>query len=434
MSGRARGALVGLRTRIGYPRSMDYGRHVSSRFLGPLLALLGTTVGADPAVKEPAAFAKGSNAFGLELYRRLEEGTGNRAFSPASVSAALTMAWGGARGETALEMQRVLRLPGPAAEAMRESGRLLAELSRGDRGVTLRVANRLFGERSYRFEASYLEATKAAYGAALEPVDFKHGFEAARALINRWVEAQTERRILDLVPPGGLNADTRLVLVNAVYFLGDWEKPFAREATRAAPFHTSPSAKTDVPTMHQTETFRWMRGDRFQALDLPYARDGFSMLVLLPDAVDGLAGIEDGLSAEALDRAVAALAPTRVEVALPKFEVNPARAVSLSPLLRGMGLSAPFDRDRADFTGIADPPDPRDRLFIGEVFHKAFVRTDEKGTEAAAATAVPMMRVGSVMPSRPVRFVADHPFLFLIRDNASGLVLFVGRVSDPSVE
>jgi serpin B len=229
-----------------------------------------------------------------------------------------------------------------------------------------------------------------------------------------------------------LDADTRLVLVNAIYFLGDWAKPFAREATRPAPFHTSPSAKADVPTMHQIETFGWMRGDRFQALGLAYAGGGFSMLVLLPDAVDGLAGLEDGLTADALDRVVATLVPTRVALALPKFEVNPARAASLSPLLRDLGLSAAFDRDRADFTGIADPTDRRDRLFIGEVFHKAFVKTDEKGTEAAAATAVPMMRIGSAMPSRPVPFVADHPFLFLIRDNASGLVLFMGRMSDPS--
>jgi serpin B len=186
--------------------------------------------------------------------------------------------------------------------------------------------------------------------------------------------------------------------------------------------------------MRQTEAFGWMRGDRFQALELPYERGGFSMLVLLPDAVDGLAALEDGLSAEALDRVVAGLVPTRVELALPKFEVNPAHAVSLSPLLRAMGLMAAFDRDRADFTGIADPPDPRDRLFISEVFHKAFVRTDEQGTEAAAATAVPMMRIGSAMPSRPIPFVADHPFLFLIRDRASGLVLFMGRVSDPSTK
>jgi serpin B len=385
-----------------------------------------------PVPGTTAAVTKGSNALGVDLYRRLKVGPGNRAFSPASVSAALTMAGGGARGETALEMQRVLHLPGPAAEAMKESGRLLAELSGGERGVTCRIGNRLFGERSYRFDPSYLDATRAAYGAPLEPVDFKHAFEAARVLINGWVESQTEKRIVDLVPSGSLNADTRLVLVNAIYFLGNWAEPFSREATRPAPFHTSPSAKVDVPTMHEIETFGWMRGDRFQALALAYEGGAFSMLVVLPDAVDGLAALEDGLSADGLDRIVASLVPTRVAVALPKFEVN--LAVSLSPLLLELGLSAAFDRGRADFTGIADPPDPRDRLFISEVFHKAFVRTDEKGTEAAAATALVAAGAGLAMPSRPVPFVADHPFLFLIRDNASGLVLFMGRVADPSTK
>lgn len=405
-----------------------------SGLLGSLLALLGASAGAGPAVNEFSAFVKSSNAFGIELYGRLKEGPGNRVFSPASVSTALAMTWGGARGETAEEMRRVLHLQGAPAEAMRDSGRLLRELQDSKRGVTFRIANRLFGERSYRFEPSYLEATKAAYGAPLESLDFRGAFEAARVAINGWVEAQTEERILGLVPPRGLNADTRLVLVNAIYFLGDWADPFTKEVTRPAPFHLSLSAKTDVPTMHQTQTFRWMRADRFQALELPYERGAFSMLVLLPDAVDGLAALEDGLSAQSLDRIVGALASTRVALALPKFEVNPAGSIPLSRLLPGLGMKAAFDRGRADFTGIANPPDPRDRLFIGEAFHKAFVKTDEKGTEAAAATAVVAMRVGSAMPSQPLPFKADHPFLFLIRDNASGLVLFMGRVSDPSAK
>jgi len=405
-----------------------------SRLLGSLLALLGASAGAGPAVKEPSAFAKSSNAFGIELYRRLREGPGNRVFSPASVSTALAMTGGGARGRTAEEMRRVLHFQGAPAEAMRDSGRLLTELQDGKRGVTFRIANRLFGERSYRFEPSYLEATKAAYGAPLESLDFRGALEAARAAINGWVEAQTEKRILNLVPPGGLNADTRLVLVNAIYFLADWAQPFTKEATRPAPFHLSLSTKTDVPTMHQTETFGWMRGDRFQVLELPYERGAFSMLVLLPDAVDGLGALEDGLSDESLDRIAGGLAPTRVALALPKFEVNPAGSIPMCRLLRGLGMKLAFDPARADFTGIANPPDPRDRLCIAEVFHKAFVKTDEKGTEAAAATAVVMMRVGSAIQSQPVPFKADHPFLFLIRDNASGLVIFMGRVSDPSTK
>jgi serine protease inhibitor len=402
--------------------------------LGSVLALLGASVQAGPAVRTPSAFARSSNTFGVELYRRLGEGPGNRVFSPASVSAALAMTWGGARGETAEEMRRVLHLQGAPAEAMRDSGRLLKELQDTKRGVTFRIGNRLFGDRRYRFEASYLEATKEAYGAALESLDFRGAVEPARVAINGWVEAQTEKRILNLVPPGGLTPDTRLVLVNAIYFLGDWAEPFKKEATRPVPFHLSPSAKTDVPTMHQTGTFAWTRGDRFQALELPYEGGVFTMLVLLPDAVDGLPALENELSAETLERIERALAPTEVVLALPKFEVNPTASIPLSRLLMSLGMRTAFDRKRSDFTGIANPPDPDDQLFIEELFHKAFVKTDEKGTEAAAATAVVMATRAALPMREPVSFKADHPFLFQIRDRTSGLVLFMGRVSDPSTK
>jgi serpin B len=386
-------------------------------FVGSLLALLGADV----------------NAFGVDVYRNLKQGSGNLVFSPASVSAALTMAWGGARGETAEEMRRVLHLEGAPDKVLRSSGAALSQLQQAGRGVTFRVANRLFGERHYRFEPGYLELTKSAYGAPLEAVDFHDASEKARGVINEWVEGQTEKRITDLVPAGSVTRDTRLVLVNAIYFLGDWARPFAKEATRPQPFHLSPAATKDVPTMQQTETFGWMRGDGFQALEMPYQGNAFSLVVLLPDAVDGLKALEDRLTADMLARTAGALAPKRVAVALPKFEVNPSESLPLSRVLAALGMKAAFDRRRADFTGIANPPDPEDRLFVSEVFHKAFVRTDEKGTEAAAASAVMMPRVASMPIDEPIPFRADHPFLFLMRDKASGLVQFMGRVADPSV-
>jgi serpin B len=176
-----------------------------------------------------------------------------------------------------------------------------------------------------------------------------------------------------------------------------------------------------------------MRGEGFQALEMSYERGAFSMIVLLPDAVDGLSALEDRLSADMLARTTSALVARRVGVALPKFEVNPPESMPLSHVLEGLGMRAAFDRRRADFTGIANPPDPEDRLFVREVFHKAFVKTDEKGTEAAAASAVTMPRVASMPLEEPIPFRADHPFLFLMRDKASGLVLFMGRVADPSV-
>jgi serpin B len=400
--------------------------------LGSILALFGSSVERAPADTPP--FVRSSNAFGIELYRGLDDSPGNLVFSPASVAAALTMTWGGARAQTAEEMRRVLHLRGTPAEALSASGRLLAELQGRGRGVTFRVANRLFGERTYRFEAPYLEATKAAYGAPLEAVDFRGASERARVTINEWVEAQTQKRIPNLVPSGVLTPDTRLVLVNAIYFLGNWANPFRKEATRPAPFHLSASSRKDVPTMQQTETLGWMQGDGFQALEMPYEGHSFSMLILLPNAVDGLRAVEEKLSVDSLARTVAALVPKKVALSLPRFEMNPGAAIALSPLLKQMGMRAAFDRVRADFTGIANPEDPADRLFLSEVFHKAFVRTDETGTEAAAATAALATRAAAMPVERPVPFNADHPFLFLLRDKTTGLLLFMGRVADPTAK
>jgi serine protease inhibitor len=395
----------------------------------PLMVL--ATAAPPPPADEAARLARSSNAFGFDLYRGLGPGAGNRAISPASISTALAMTWAGARGGTAVQMQNALRFDGPPDAMLRASGSLAAALQDPSRPVIFRIANRLFGEKTLTFEPAYLDATKAAFGAALEPVDFKRKAEAARQAINGWVEEKTEKRIRDLVPAGGVSRETRLVLVNAIYFLGDWAEPFAKEATQPAPFSVSASAKKDVPTMHAVESFRFVAKDGLKAVELPYKGGQMSMLLVLPDAVDGLPALESSLTAERLDGIVASLAAARVHVSLPKFEIDPPGALGLSQVLSKLGMADAFSPAMADFTAIADPPDPRDRLFISEVFHKAFVKVDEKGTEAAAATAVVMDRAGAVM-TRPAEFRADHPFLFFIRDNASGMVLFMGRVADPS--
>jgi serpin B len=398
--------------------------------LGPLLAVAALAQAAPPdeAVKR---FARSSNGFGFDLYGKLRAAPGNLVVSPASVTTALAMAWGGARGQTAEEMQAALRFDRPAAETMQVSGRLAAALTDPKRPVVFRIANRLFGEQTYRFEPAYLESTKAAYGAPLEPLDFRRAPDQARERINGWVEQQTEQRIRDLVPPGGLDRDTRLVLVNAIYFLGDWAEPFAKEATRPAPFHTNRAERKDVPTMHRSGVLPFAAKGGVKVVELPYRGGAMSMLLVLPDALDGLDAVERALTAQKLDDLVAALAPERVAVALPKFEVNPAQSLALADTLRALGMARAFDPRQADFTGMAKPGDPADRLFLARVFHKAFVRVDEKGTEAAAATAASMART-SAPASPPREFRADHPFLFAIRDTASGLVLFLGRVADPS--
>jgi serpin B len=393
------------------------------------IALLSAAAPSDEMIR----LARGNNAFGLDLYRSLRASPGNLVFSPASVTTALAMTWGGARGETAAQMKQVLRFEGAPSEVMQASGKLAAALQDPSRPIVFRIANRLFGEKTSGFEGPYLEATKAAFGAALEPVDFKGAPEAARMLINGWVEQRTEKRIKDLVPPNGVTRETRLALVNAIYFLGDWQEPFTREATRPEPFFTSAAQKRDVPTMHTVQHLRFAHKEGWKALELPYRGGDLSMLVLLPDRVDGIAALEESLTSAGLDAVVKSLASTRVVVSLPKFEVDPPLSLPLGEVLVRMGMAAAFDRQKADFTGIANPANPADRLVIGQVFHKAFVKVDEKGTEAAAATAVMMMRAGSAPPKeKPAEFKADHPFLFFIRDNASGMLLFLGRVADPT--
>jgi serpin B len=375
--------------------------------------------------------ADGSNAFGLDLYDHLRASPGNLALSPASLSLGLLLPGAGARGETQAAFQKVLHLDAPPAALLPAWGELVKALEDPARPVTLHVANRLFGEKSYTFEPAFLEATRAAFGAALEPLDFKEAHEEARATINAWVEKQTEHRIRALVPPSGVSRETRLVLVNALYFLGKWKQPFEAAATRPEPFHPKPGESHPVPTMHETGSFSFVARDGLEALELPYEGGGLSMLLVLPDAVDGLPAVEDFVDAIGVGGLVATLSPTRVAVALPKFEVSPSGSLPLADVLKPMGLAVAFDRGAADFTGIANPPDPADRLALDEVFHKAFVRVDEAGTEAAAATAGAMVRVASAPPPPQAEFKADHPFLFFVRDVASGLVLFMGRVADP---
>ena len=390
---------------------------------------------APPAAADASGFAKSSNALAFDLYGKARAQAGNLALSPISISTALTMTWGGARGETAAQMKKVLHAEGDAERAMDVSGKLLASFGNEGNKVTLRVANRLFGEKSYTFDQGYLDRTKAAFGAPLEALDFKKAAEPGRVHINAWVAKQTQDRIKDLLPPNALDGETRLVLTNAIYFLGDWQNQFDRDRTKPAAFHATAADAKDVPTMNQVEHFKFAATDGVKLLEMPYEGGEVAMTLVLPDAPAGLDAVEQRLSPELLTKWITGMQFDRVVVALPKFEINPAASLSLGDTLQALGMPLAFDRASADFTGIANPPSPADRLYISKVFHKAFVKLDEKGTEAAAATAVVMARAGSAAPSKPPsEFKADRPFLFFLRHLKSGAILFMGRVSDPAVK
>lgn len=387
---------------------------------------------ASSSVAPPTTIAQSANRFGCDLWARARTQPGNLAISPSSIWVALAMTHAGARGATAEEMSRVMHLPaGGSVHA--DAARQLATWNDAARtAYTLRVVNRLFGERSVRFEAPYLALTRDLYRAELEGLDFQRASEPARLHINAWVAEQTSDRIRDLLPPRSIDPDTRLVLVNAIYFLGRWLSPFPRSATTERPFHLGTSESVPVPTMQRQGHYAYAEADDAQLVEMPYVGGELSMVLVVPRRTTGLDAVEARLDAATIDRWVAGLSDRLVRLVLPKFTIDPPQSVALVATLRQMGMSLAVDRARADFTGIANPASPRDRLFIGEVFHKAFVRVDEEGTEAAAATAVVMPRGGGMpRPEQPIEVRADRPFLFLLRDMRTGMVLFIGRVADP---
>jgi serpin B len=317
-------------------------------------------------------------------------------------------------------MAKVLHLEGAPDGAVGAAGKLAASYAGADQKVTVRLADRLFGDEAYAFDRGYLDTINAAFGAPLQALDFHGSPDAARQRINGWVAKETQDRIKDLVPAGGVDGRTRLVLVNAIYFLGDWMTPFKKDSTGPAPFFTGKTDQKDVPTMRRGGEMRFAAQGGVKVLELPYQGGDLAMTLVLPDAVDGLDAVEARLTQPVLDGWIAALAPDQVSVSLPRVEINPASALSLGPILASLGMPLAFDEGKADFTGIANPPSAAERLHISSVFHKA-------------ATAVLMVPRAVVRPIQPPReFKADHPFLFFLRDVRSGLILFMGRVADPS--
>ena len=373
-----------------------------------------------------SGLVEGNSRFALDLYQKLRDRPGNLFFSPSSLSTALAMTYAGARGETAEQMARVLHFAAPQDQLPEAFAELLGELrpQAAKPGFQLDVANRLWGQQGYHFMADFLAITRNFYHAELAEVDFAGQPEAARARINLWVEQETQEKIKDLVPPKVIRPDTVLVLTNAIYFKGDWSHPFPKAATRDEPFHVTGEQTIQVPLMHRTDDLRFAAIDALQILELNYGKGELSALFLLPEAIDGLPALEARLNHDNLTRWTSALARRKVEVFLPRFKLS--SQFSLPEVLASMGMTHAFD-SRADFSGMST----QEKLFISDVLHKAFVDLNEEGTEAAAATAVVMSRTMAVLPKPPVIFRADHPFLFLIVDNRTRSILFLGRVASP---
>ena len=409
-----------------------------TRFAFPFLTALFISASlasaAKPKVEPPSEAAKdiatANNAFAADLYGLLkdEQKGENIFFSPYSISTAVAMTGAGANGKTAAEIQTVLHLKGNEKKIVEGYSGLTGYLNgvSTDAPFELSVANAFYGQQGYGFRAPYIGTLKDHFSANLFDVDFVRATEESRQQINRWVEQQTKDKIKDLMPQGSISTDTRLVLVNAIYFKGTWQSTFKERSTRDQDFHLAEGKTIKAPLMVQKSRFQHVEGDGFQALSLPYKGSRLAMVVLLPKNNDGLPALEKKLTGESLTDWLGKLDKGRypeVVVHLPKFKTT--STFSLNTMLSKLGMPTAFT-PAADFSGINGKTD----LYIQSAIHKAFVDVNETGTEAAAATGT-SVSVTRAPIDHPTQFRADHPFLFLIRDKATGAVLFMGRVVNP---
>ncbi|WP_434046039.1 MULTISPECIES: serpin family protein [Sorangium] len=383
----------------------------------------------EPAVPEADAKAlvAGNTAFALDLYRRVSVWSSNLIYSPYSVSSALAMTYAGARGETEAQMMRALRFTLPQERLHPAFNALdLALASRGEgaegqdgEGFRLNVANALWGQAGSSFAPSFLDVLAESYGAGLHVVDFAQAPDEARGIINGWVAERTEDRIKDILPEGAIQPATRLILTNAVYFNAAWQFPFDEDDTAPGDFTLMDGTSVSVPMMSNSAQVRHGEGDDFEALELPYDGGELSMVLVLPSA--GGARFLD-IDPEWLEGVFASLETRSVTMTLPRFKFESSLDL-VDPLVQ-LGMPLAFT-GLADFSGI----DGQGGLFISDVLHKAFISVNEAGTEAAAATAVV---IGETSAPEPATIRFDRPFLFFIRDTATGAILFVGRVMEPS--
>jgi serine protease inhibitor len=366
---------------------------------------------------------EGNNRFALELYQNLKAKDGNLFLSPFSISSALAMTYSGARSTTAKQMASTLHFDLPSDVLPTTFEALNRRLNEGGstKKYQLTIANSLWGQKGYSFLPEFLKLINTHYGATFAEVDFSNETEAARIRINQWVENKTQDKIKDLLKPGVLIKDTRLVLANAIYFKGKWAAPFLEKDTKDAPFWITKDKKVNVPMMNQDDLFTYLEEETFQILELPYSGKELSMVILLPKDKDGLPALENSLTAQNLRNWLNQLSTEKIQVSLPKFKTT--SEFDLGQTLSKLGMPEAFT-PQADFSGINGKRD----LAISAVVHKAFVDVNEEGTEAAAATGTVMTLTSA--PAEPLTFRADHPFFYVIRENHSGAILFLGRVSD----
>ncbi len=417
-------------------------------FIAGLLPIVSSMGQALPSHANSASMAASAiNSLGIDLLHQTGRPDANTVLSPYSIETALAMTYSGADGATRDEMARVLHLQPDAMqvannfaalqrllnEAVQRSAEFQDSMKKSgvtNDAITLDVANRLFGQQGYDFRPAFLDELKTKYNAPFEPMDFRKNAPGAAKTINDWVAQQTNQRIVGLIPAGALDALTRLVLVNALYFKAPWASPFSASATKMLPFHAG-NGSVDVPTMSIQKSFGYAKEAGATIVSLPYGDGELQFLIIFPDDTNSLAKTEAALTAEQLAN-WAHLPARQMKLSLPKFKIEPP-TLPLGDALQMMGMTNAFDvpHGSANFDRMA-PRKSNDYLYISRVFHKTFISVEEKGTEAAAATAVAMATHSAMQrPEQVLEVKIDHPFIFAIQHCASGACLFLGHVTDP---
>ena len=371
----------------------------------------------------------GNNAFALDIYNSLRSENGNLILSPFSISLALAMTYAGARGETESQMAEALHfLPQDQLHSAFNALDLALEktpanLDKDQEPMNLNIANAVWSEQTFPFQEEFLDIIALNYGAGVHLADFINQAEPARKEINNWVSDQTKDKINDLLPKDSVGPDTRMVLVNAIYFKADWLIQFDANSTGDTPFYLIDGTEVTAKMMQEGMYIPYTQGNGYQAVELAYAGETAAMDIIVPDE-GNFEAFESSFNKQTLNEILNGMQPTSVSLGVPKFEFT--KDFGLSDALKELGMSDAFDIGLADFSGMTGDKD----LFIGNVIHKAFVAVDEEGTEAAAATAVIMETTSA--PMYDVSLQVDRPFLFIIRNTVSGQILFIGRVMNPA--
>jgi len=376
------------------------------------------------------ATVKGNNQFAIALYKKLLKNNSKNLFvSPYSISSALAIAYAGAKGKTAQEMEKVLRI---SPKTIHKDYKKLNQHFKSvqSKELKLNILNALWGQHKFRFLSSYLQLNEQYYQAKIENLDFIEDTEGARLTINDWVEENTNKKIKDLLAPNVINKRTRLVITNVIYFKGSWATKFEASLTKKRTFTTPKQKVSDVDFLTMESSFRYAETNKFQALEIPYQGQKLSLMILLPKRINGLISLEKTLSEKTYNQILRNLRYENIKLSLPKFKIND--KVTLKKKLISMGIRQAFSK-KADFHKMTI----QSRLKISDVIHKTFIEVDENGTEAAAATAV-IGTLAEVSLSASVKvkykiFKADHPFLFMIKDNKTNSILFIGKLNNPKI-